>query len=224
LGDEVRAVIRSRNALLATLLALVAAGSLVVPAGAAGTGRAWIWPTTGRVTQPYGCTGFISEPRLGSCAHFHGGIDIANTRGTLIRAAADGVITHVGWDQWGTGAWMVIINHGGGLTTWYAHMRGKQIPGIRVGVRVIQGEVIGYMDTTGNSTGVHLHFSVLKDGHYVNPRDYIDGLPLKPPKKGDHTSPAPCDDIWIAGLSGGATAVVLEGDDGNGGSGTTCVA
>lgn len=218
-------MIRSRNSLMATVLALVAAGVLVLPAVAQESGRAWIWPTTGRVTQPFGCTGFVSEPRHGSCAHFHGGIDIANSPGTPIRAAADGVVTHVGWDQWGTGAWMVIINHGGGLTTWYAHMRGRQIPGLRKGVRVLEGQVIGYMDTTGNSTGVHLHFSVLKNGEYVNPRDYVDGLPLKPPPKNDGhpSSPTSCDDVWIAGFTTGATAAVLEGD-GNGGADSTCAA
>ena len=162
---------RSRAKILSVAFVLLATLSITGPAVAA-NGRPFIWPTTGRITQPYGCTGFIAEPRLGSCRHFHGGIDIANGRGTPIRAAAAGVVTHVGWDIWGTHAWMVMINHGGGVSTWYAHMRGKQIPGLHKGTRVRQGQVIGYMDATGNATGVHLHWAIVKNGHYVNPKSY----------------------------------------------------
>ena len=56
---------------------------------------------------------------------------------------------------------MVIINHGGGVSTWYAHLVGKQIAGLHKGTRVRQGQLIGYMGTTGNATGVHLHFAVI---------------------------------------------------------------
>jgi murein DD-endopeptidase MepM/ murein hydrolase activator NlpD len=204
---------------LAVLGAVAIANPVVAEDGSSGE---FIWPTTGRVTQPFGCTGFYYEPRQGSCAHFHGGIDIADSRGTPIRASADGVITHVGWDQWGTRNWMVIINHGGGLTTWYAHMRGKKMTDIQKGVRVQQGDVVGYMDTTGMSTGVHLHWAVLKDGSYANPRDYVDGLPSGPRKNGQPGAAA-CE-VWIANVASGATAVVLEGDDGGGGMDAICAA
>ena len=169
-------MIRSRSKFLAYALVALAAVAIANPVVADEGSDTFIWPTSGRITQPYGCTGFWMEPRHGSCAHFHGGIDIANPRGTPIRAAADGVISHVGWDKWGTRNWMVIINHGGGLTTWYAHMRGKQLTGIQEGVRVRQGEVVGHMDTTGMSTGVHLHWAVLQNGEYVNPRNFVEGL------------------------------------------------
>lgn len=210
---------------MAYALAVLAAVSVANPVVAEdGSSREFIWPTSGRVTQTFGCTGFSYEPRQGSCAHFHGGIDIADSRGTPIRASADGVIARVGWDQWGTRNWMVIINHGGGMTTWYAHLRGKELTGIQEGVRVRQGEVVGYMDQTGLATGVHLHFSVLKNGSYVNPRDYIDGLPFRPRKSGTPTSVASCGDVWIASVPGGATAAVLVGDDGGGGADATCSA
>jgi len=110
-----------------------------------------------------------------------------------------------------------MLNHGGGMTTWYAHMRGKHISGLRKGVRVRQGEVVGYMDRTGMATGVHLHWAVLKNGRYVNPRAYVDGLPQRPPKKGTGTGAVGCDESPTTGLSGGATAVVLERDSVSGG-------
>lgn len=217
-------MIRSRNKFLAYALVFLVSGAIASPVVAEDGSNTFIWPTSGRMSQPYGCTGFWAEPRLGSCRHFHGGVDIANSRGTPIRAAADGVVTHVGWDPWGTRNWMVMIRHGGGLTTWYAHMRGKQLTDIHSGVRVLQGEVIGYMDQTGLATGVHLHWAVLKYGAYVNPRNYVDGLPYKPPKRGAPTSTASCDDVWIASVSGAVTAMVLPTDEGSGGADATCAA
>ena len=222
-------MIRSRARYLAYALVVLAVMAIANPAVAAdettaeGGNKSLMWPTTGRVTQQYGCTGFFMEPRYGSCRHFHGGIDVASSRGTPIRAAADGVVTHVGWDQWGMRNWMVMLRHGGGLATWYAHMRGKHIPGLRKGVRVRQGEVIGYMDRTGRATGVHLHWAVLKNGSYANPRNYVDGQPQRPRKNGSGTGTVGCDESPTTGPSGGATAVVLERDSFSGGR-DSCVA
>ena len=217
-------MIPSRYKIPAYALVVLATLAIANPVVAEEGSDTFIWPTSGRITQPYGCTGFWAEPRQGSCAHFHGGIDIADSRGTPIRAAADGVITHAGWDQWGTRNWMVIINHGGGMTTWYAHLRGKELTEIQKGVRVRQGEVVGYMDQTGLATGVHLHFSILKNGAYVNPRDHVEGLPFRPRKHGTPTSAASCGDVWIASLSGGATAEARVGEDGAGGADASCAA
>lgn len=147
------------------------------------TAQQWIWPTSGKITQPYGCTGFYAEPRRGSCAHFHNGIDIANDRGTPIRAVADGTVKLVGWDPWihPDPDWMVIIDHGNGIQTMYAHMRAKPVAGITRGAYVYQGQLIGLMDMTGRATGPHLHFGVYVDGHDVNPRLYLPaGLPPAP--------------------------------------------
>jgi murein DD-endopeptidase MepM/ murein hydrolase activator NlpD len=137
----------------------------------------WIWPTSGKITQPFGCTGFWAEPRRGACAHFHSGIDIANERGTPIRAVADGVVELVGWDPWihPDPDWMVIIDHGNGLRTMYAHMRAKPVDGIKKGAHVFQGQLIGLMDMTGHATGPHLHFAVYLNGTAVNPRNYLAG-------------------------------------------------
>lgn len=215
----------SRFSVSVVALSLVAtlAASAPVAAAEATSKKPFIWPTRGKVTQPYGCTGFPAEPRYGNCSHFHGGVDIASDRGTTVRATADGIVTHVGWDPWGTGAWMVIINHGGGYTSWYAHLIGKRIAGLRNGTRVRQGELIGYMGTTGNSTGEHLHWAVLKAGRYVNPRNFVAGLPYRPRgDNGEPTSAASCDGIWIASVSAGlAVGAVGEGDNA-GGSDTSC--
>ena len=172
----IRSRARFRSIVFPIALVLLSGVAFTGPA-AAGSGTQFVWPTNGRITQPYGCTGFRWEPRYGCCRHFHGGIDIANCRGTPIRAAAGGVITHVGWDQWGTHNWMVRVSHGNGLVTWYSHMRGKQIADISKGARVRQGQVIGYMSDTGMATGVHLHWAVLKNGRYANPRNYVEGKP-----------------------------------------------
>jgi len=207
-----------RIATTAVVVAL-ALGALAVPAVAVEAGKPFAWPTSGRITQPYGCTGFWAEPRRGSCAHFHGGIDIANKRGTPIRAAADGVISHVGWDPWmqrRVASWMVIINHGGGLQTMYAHLQKKQIDDIRPGERVTKGQVVGRMGSTGMSTGPHLHFSVIRNGSWVNPRDYISGRPQPRKKKVRRQRPVRlgCGAAGTVGTwTAGPTAVMLEFDD-----------
>lgn len=125
------------------------------------------WPTRGRITQPYGCTGFSANQRLGSCRHFHTGVDVANARWTPIRAAASGVVRFVGREPWG--AWIVVLGHGNGLRTMYAHMVPTRVRGVAKGRSVRQGQVIGYMGKSGMATGIHLHFEVRRDGNYVNP-------------------------------------------------------
>jgi murein DD-endopeptidase MepM/ murein hydrolase activator NlpD len=156
-------------------MACVPAASTTVAENGATKSR--IWPTSGRITQPFGCTGFWAEPRRGSCDHFHSGIDIANERGTPVRAVADGVVELVGWDPWihPDPDWMVIIDHGNGLRSMYAHMRAKPVDGITKGAHVFQGQLIGLMDMTGRATGPHLHFAVYLNGEPVNPRNYLSG-------------------------------------------------
>jgi murein DD-endopeptidase MepM/ murein hydrolase activator NlpD len=225
---------RSSKAFLATIFVFVATLVPAAPVTAAGSMQ-FIWPTTGRITQPYGCTGFRMEPKYGSCKHFHGGIDIADKRGTPIRAAAAGVIQRVGWDQWGTHNWMVIINHGDGIVTWYAHLRGKKLDGIKKGVRVRQGQLIGYMDMTGYATGPHLHWAVLKNGRYTDPTNYVSGSPRRsgsdPATAGDGDQPATggtasvCEDQFVAPTdSSEPVAFVTESIDGAGSSPTSCAA
>ena len=77
---------------------------------------------------------------------------------------------------------------------------------------------------TGKATGVHLHWAIVKNGHYVNPKNYVDGQPFRPRSSGSATSAASCDDVWIANVDGAVTAAVTEGDNGAGGSDTICAA
>ncbi len=179
-GETVVPRVRFSIILLAMLAALSVAAPVdgaVAPLNGGGRTHPFIWPTSGRITQRFGCTGFVMEPRRGSCAHFHYGVDIANARGTPIFAAADGVVTLAGWDPWlkHNPDWMVIIKHAGGFKSMYAHLRAAPLPGIRKGAQVKQGQLIGYMDSTGHSTGPHLLWGLFLRNRPVNPKLYVRG-------------------------------------------------
>ena len=96
----------------------------------------------------------------------HSGVDYAAPKGTRIYASADGVVKRAQWAG-GYGNY-VVIRHNSEFSTGYAHMTGFA-KGIRPGVRVKQGQVIGYVGSTGRSTGPHLHFEVIKNGKKVDP-------------------------------------------------------
>lgn len=96
----------------------------------------------------------------------HKGVDWAAPRGTRIYAAGDGVVKQAGWTA-GYGRW-VAIRHKNGYETGYAH-QSRIAKGIKPGVRVKQGQVIGYVGSTGFSTGPHLHYEVRVNGRHVNP-------------------------------------------------------
>ena len=106
--------------------------------------------------------GMRFHPLLGY-SRFHKGTDYAAMTGTPIRAVTDGIVTLAGWSG-GYGN-MVKLSHAGGLGTGYAHM--SRIA-VRPGARVVQGQVIGYVGTTGLSTGPHLHFEVYRNGQAVS--------------------------------------------------------
>ena len=133
------------------------------------------WPMGGKVSQEFGCTGWFSEPRVGNCAHFHQGIDLVAPCLTPVRAAGSGVIVFVGFNPYDPPprAWLVIIAHSTHLVTWYAHMTGKAPAGIYTGAQVSAGQLIGTENTTGHSTGCHLHWAVLVDGAFKNPRLFV---------------------------------------------------
>ncbi|MBC9953232.1 peptidoglycan DD-metalloendopeptidase family protein [Leucobacter sp. cx-42] len=133
----------------------------------------------------------------------HRGIDLALPQGTPIRAAASGTVDFSGW--YGGGGWMAGLNHGRGLGTRYKHMMSPPI--VAVGQKVKQRQVIGYEGTTGDSTGPHLHYEVLKNGDRINPRPYLDGAGdagmldifegLKGLLKGQFTKAFPGSEMWI---------------------------
>jgi murein DD-endopeptidase MepM/ murein hydrolase activator NlpD len=106
-----------------------------------------------------------SHPILGYSA-FHKGVDFGAPTGTPIQAAGDGVIEKKGW--FGGYGNYVRLKHNSEFATAYAHMS-RFAPGIAEGSRVRQGQVIGYVGSTGMSTGPHLHYEILKRGAQVNP-------------------------------------------------------
>ena len=110
--------------------------------------------------------GMRRHPVLGY-GKMHKGIDFAAPTGTPIYAAGEGVIKKAGrFSSFGN---YVRIRHRGDLDTAYAHMS-KIAPGLRPGSRVKQGQIIGYVGTTGRSTGPHLHYEIMVAGKQVNPR------------------------------------------------------
>jgi murein DD-endopeptidase MepM/ murein hydrolase activator NlpD len=140
--------------------------------GGSGSGH-FVWPATGSISQDYGCTSFYVNPPRGSCPHFHDGIDIAGGGGSRIVAAGSGVVAFAGWNPWeAVPAYIIVIAHGGGLSTLYAHLRTGVVGQGQV---VKKGQTIGYMGSTGNSFGNHLHWEVWSGGDWspVNPRAYL---------------------------------------------------
>jgi murein DD-endopeptidase MepM/ murein hydrolase activator NlpD len=111
--------------------------------------------------------GYRSDPITGASA-FHAGIDFASPCGTPIKAAGTGVVLTAG-SNGGYGN-MTLINHGNGLSTLYGHQSSIIVS---PGQSVNQGQVIGYVGSTGKSTGCHLHFEVRVGGNPVNPTGYL---------------------------------------------------
>ena len=107
----------------------------------------------------------------------HLGTDYAANIGTPIEATADGTVIRAG--RWGGYGIMVGLRHARDIETRYAHMS-RLAPGIRPGVRVRQGEVIGFVGMTGLVSGPHVHYEFLKNGRHLNPRsvDLGDGEPV----------------------------------------------
>ncbi|RDI74946.1 Membrane-bound metallopeptidase [Gaiella occulta] len=118
----------------------------------------FVWPVSGTVTSGFG-------PRDGRT---HEGIDIAVPSGTPVGAAASGTVIQAGW-LGGYGI-LVVIDHGNGVSTAYAHNSGVAVT---VGQRVTQGQVIAYAGSTGNSSGPHVHFEVRVGGSAVDPLGYL---------------------------------------------------
>lgn len=112
----------------------------------------------------------------------HNGVDFAARSGTPIMAAGVGVVERA--NRWSTYGNYVRIRHSDGYKTAYAHMKGFA-RGIRKGSRVRQGQIIGYVGTTGASTGPHLHYEVHKNGRKINPRSLssLSGKPLPAAEK-----------------------------------------
>ena len=100
-------------------------------------------------------------------AKFHAGMDFSANTGTPVYATGNGRVKKAGW-QSGYGK-IIIVDHGFGYETWYAHLNKYNV---RVGQKVIRGEVIGEVGNTGKSTGPHLHYEVHLKGKVMNPVNY----------------------------------------------------
>lgn len=144
----------------------------VIPRGRAGVSRELYGAGAceGSFDGAYGSGGFIwpaGNHTLSGNDYWSGhlGIDIAAGEGAPIYAADNGVVVFAGWANGGYG-YMVMIDHGNGYQTLYAHMS-QVVAGC--GRSVSQGQTVGYAGSTGNSTGAHLHFEVRYEGGFVNP-------------------------------------------------------
>lgn len=127
--------------------------------------RPSIWPVDGRLIQS--SFGQRTDPFSGEGA-FHKGVDISAPYGTGIRATADGIVVHASMES-GYGR-LVVIDHGGGLQTYYAHLSKFYI---RSGQEVRKGEYVGAVGTSGRVTAPHLHYEVRMGGAPMNPYTFL---------------------------------------------------
>lgn len=126
----------------------------------------FVWPTPSCTTTS-SVYGYRVHPIYGT-VKFHAGEDIPASYGAEILAAASGTVTTAGWVS-GYGNYTV-IDHGGGTMTAYGHQSSILVS---VGQHVEQGQLIGYVGSTGNSTGPHLHFEVYQNGSTVDPKSFF---------------------------------------------------
>ena len=127
-----------------------------------------IWPLVGglgRISSSYGNRRDPFTKRI----RFHSGMDISSSYATRIKAAAKGKVVESSYERNGYGYYL-IVDHGNGITTLYAHMSKRLV---EVGDEVQRGDVIGRVGNTGRSTGNHVHYEVRINGKTVNPKQYL---------------------------------------------------
>ena len=124
-----------------------------------------MWAHLGKINNEFG---FRRNPFGGRAYEFHGGLDIDGERGDLVAAPANGVIVKAGW-QGGYGN-MIEIDHGNGLTTRYGHLSKIDVQN---GDTINRGQIIGYIGSTGRSTGPHLHYELRLNDKAINPRRFL---------------------------------------------------
>ncbi len=126
--------------------------------------RKWVLPVDGRISSGFGMRfhPILKESKM------HNGIDISAPTGTAIKAPQSGLVVDRRSNS--VGGNELILDHGNGITTGYSHLSAFNV---QKGDRVRRGQVIGKVGSTGRSTGPHLHFSVKKDGVFVDPAKYL---------------------------------------------------
>ncbi len=153
---------KQENELLAESQAIT---GVVGAGGSTGSGSGTLsWPVSGPVTSPFG---WRIHPILGY-KKFHTGIDIGVGYGVPIHSAGAGTVIYATW-MGGYGN-VIIVDHGNGLSTLYAHQSSLAVG---KGARVARGQTVGYVGSTGFSTGPHLHFEVRVNGNPVDPMGYL---------------------------------------------------
>src|SRR5262245_18485471 len=120
----------------------------------------WIWPTYGWLTGRFGGR---SDPFTGEPA-FHQGLDISTEKGQPVYATANGQVESASYTgEYGN---LITVKHDFGLSTRYGHLSRFNV---KPGTSVKRGDIIGYVGSTGRSTGAHLHYEILANGKLINP-------------------------------------------------------
>ena len=133
--------------------------------GTASSSSKWLVPCSYTLlSSPFG---YRDQPTAGAST-YHQGVDLAGPQGTPIYASRTGVVTTATYSK--SGGYYVSINHGDGYSSIYMHMTNYVV---KSGQAVSAGQLIGYMGSTGISTGPHLHFAITYNGSYVNPANYV---------------------------------------------------
>jgi len=122
------------------------------------------WPVPGHVSSSYG---YRDHPQSGR-RQLHTGVDLSTDVGTEVLATADGIVTFSGETR--ISGNVVVIEHGRGFNTAYAHNKENLVT---VGQPVRRGDAIALSGSTGRSTGPHVHYEIWKDGHHVNPSQFL---------------------------------------------------
>lgn len=155
-GERIGKSVKAENVLVEAKNHIVLKGTKVIPSRGSGS---FAWPAEG---------GYISSQMGHRWGAFHRGIDIARPSGYAIKSADNGIVKFAGRD--GTYGNKVVVDHQNGYQTVYAHLASISV---NEGQTVPQGSKLGVMGSTGRSTGIHLHFEVIKNGNNVNPLGYL---------------------------------------------------
>ena len=126
-----------------------------------------IWPTDGYISSGFGYRDYPD-------AEFHPGLDIVNDYGAPVYATAAGVVEEAGWD--GGFGYKIVIDHGNGYQTWYAH-NSRML--VSVGDNVRKGEQIAEVGSTGFATGPHCHYQLERWGRPIDPTPFLNGVPAQ---------------------------------------------
>ena len=167
--DKLVAELEAQRAAEAAAAAAAAGGSS--GGGSANASGSFLWPVASYVYVS-SRFGLRVHPITGKTKN-HTGIDIASNQGTAVYASDGGSVTLAGWNG-GYGN-CIMIDHGNGYVTLYGHLSSISVS---VGQTVSQGATIGAVGSTGNSTGPHLHFEVLKNGTRIDPEQFFSGLTI----------------------------------------------